>query len=455
MQNLQPTIRWVNHASFVLQHGDVRLISDPWLFGSAFNNGWDLLCETKFTIDDFEQQGITHLWFSHEHPDHFAPPVLKQIPAHVRQNITVLFQTTEDQKVLRYCRVLGFQTVELPVHGWYELTPDLRVMCGKIPFFDSWLLIEAGETKILNANDCVVDGEGIASEIARYTGAVDVLLTQFSYANWEGNPDELELRVASAAEKLRRVKLQVETFTPTYVIPFASFVYFSHEENFFCNDAINTIRDAHTFIHTQTDVIPVVLYPDDCWTVGASHDNETSLRAYDADYDLSQKLLRQTDSVTLDTLVTLSHDYIQRMSAQNSRFFIKLLSLPPLRYFEPLRLALTDLKKVVLFDMTQGLQVVHDIDEYSLDEYSLDEYSPDDADIFLSSESLAYIFQFDWGFDTLTVNGRFQASQTQYKRMIKTLFLGSLNNTGRYLHPKTLFDIEFVKRALRKLRKLT
>ena len=434
----QPVIQWVNHASFILEHGRVRLISDPWLFGSAFNNGWDLLCETRFAIDDFARQGITHIWFSHEHPDHFSPPVLKQIPEQVRRTITVLFQETEDEKVLTWCRTLGFRTVELPTRRWHDVAPGLRVMCGKVPFFDSWLLMEAGGYRILNANDCVVDGEGVASEIESATGPVDVLLTQFSYAGWEGNPDESELRRASAAEKLRRVRLQIEAMRPRFVIPFASFVYFSHEENFFCNDAVNTVRDAHAFIAENTDATPVVLYPGDQWIVGQDADSRVSLSAYDKDYDLSARPLRRTESVPVDELVTLSHDYVRRVTARNSRFLIRLLSLPPFRYFEPLRIRLTDWERVALFDVSTGLTFVDGLS--------------DDGEIMLSSESLACVFRFDWGFDTLIVNGRFQASRLHYKRMVKMFFLVPLNNTGRYLHPRTLFDRAFAKRALRKLR---
>jgi hypothetical protein len=100
-----------------------------------------------------------------------------------------------------------------------------------VPFYDSWLLAETYGLKILNTNDCVVDGEAIASDIAKHTGNVDVLLTQFSYANWIGNPEDLRLRKESAREKLERVKIQVNTFAPKYTVPFASLVYFSPEEN--------------------------------------------------------------------------------------------------------------------------------------------------------------------------------------------------------------------------------
>lgn len=75
-------IEWVNHASFVLDHGGVRLISDPWISGTAFDHGWKHLVPTQFSFDDFAT--ITHIWFSHEHPDHFSPRNIQAIPADVR-----------------------------------------------------------------------------------------------------------------------------------------------------------------------------------------------------------------------------------------------------------------------------------------------------------------------------------------------------------------------------------
>jgi UDP-MurNAc hydroxylase len=434
----QPTLHWVNHASFVFKYANIQLMTDPWLFGSAFHQGWDLLCPTKFTIEDF--QTITHLWFSHEHPDHFSPPVLQQIPVESRRQITVLFQATKDQKVINYCRSLGFQIQELPHHAWQQLAPNVRIMCGKVPYFDSWLLIETDHGKILNANDCVVDGEGIAREIAKQTGTVDLLLTQFSYANWIGNPGDIEERRASAREKLRRVKVQIDTFQPKQTIPFASFVYFSHTENVYLNDAMNTVRDAVTYIADRTASTPIVLYPGESWEVGQPHDNDASLARYDHDYDLTGKPLHKAERVSLDELQRLGRQYIERMQEKNSALFIQLMMLPPLRYFQPLMLYLTDLAQTVRFDFQQGLQPIDN--------------PPHEAGVQLASESLAYIFKHDWGYDTLEVNGRFRATPRGHKTMVKTFFLGPLNNTGRYLHPRTLFEPSFLRRALAKLRSL-
>jgi len=434
----KPTLHWVNHASFIFQYDTVRLMTDPWLFGSAFNNGWDLLCETRFPMERFHE--ITHLWFSHEHPDHFAPAVLQQIPAAARRTITVIFQETNDQKVINFCRKLDFQVEELPNHGWHTLSEKVRVMCGKVPYFDSWLLIETDHGKILNANDCVVDGDGVAQEIAKQTGPVDLLLTQFSYANWIGNPEEVADRKAAAAEKLARVKLQVETFQPKQTIPFASFVYFSHEENSYLNDAMNTIRDAEQFIAQETESQPVVLYPGDEWEIGAPHENEPSLAKYDVDYAWETKPLHRAQTIPIAALQESSQLFIQRMKAQNSHLFMVLMKLPPLRYFQPFTLYLTDLAQLVRFDMQNGVQPIAGI--------------ATDADVQLASESLAYVLKHDWGYDTLEVNGRFRATDDGHKRMVKTFFLGPLNNTGRYLHPKTFFEPSFLRRALGKLRSL-
>src|SRR5207245_7150865 len=181
------------------------------------------------------------------------------IRTEMRSYILVHCREDIEHKVVYFSDALGFKVQELRNHRWHAFATGLRVLCGKVPFYDSWLLVETRGLKILNTNDCVVDGEAIAGDIVRHTGTVDVLLTQFSYANWIGNPADRELREESAREKLERVKIQVSTFRPTFTVPFASFVYFSHEENRYMNDAINSIERAHNFIRRETNTTPVVL----------------------------------------------------------------------------------------------------------------------------------------------------------------------------------------------------
>jgi|SRR5579863_5573948 len=118
-------IEWVNNAAFILSSGSVRLMCDPWLEGKIFNGGWKLLSETRFPYDDFAN--ITHIWISHEHPDHFSPPTLRRIPEAYRRGITILFHYTKDKRVLNVCRSLGFKTWELREKELVDVAPDFRL----------------------------------------------------------------------------------------------------------------------------------------------------------------------------------------------------------------------------------------------------------------------------------------------------------------------------------------
>jgi L-ascorbate metabolism protein UlaG (beta-lactamase superfamily) len=36
-------IQFVNHASYILHHDNISLITDPWIGGYAFHDGWSLI----------------------------------------------------------------------------------------------------------------------------------------------------------------------------------------------------------------------------------------------------------------------------------------------------------------------------------------------------------------------------------------------------------------------------
>ena len=53
--------------------------------------------------------------------------------------------------------------------------------------------------------------------------------------------------------------------------------------------------------------------------------------------------------------------------------------------------------------------------------------------ISLSSDSLVFIFNYDYGFDTLNINARLKCSDNYLTKVTKCFFIGSVNNTGRYI----------------------
>ena len=71
-------LQFLNHASVKVITDKVRITSDPWYSGAAFNNGWDLIRTGGDLIDIGSD--ATHFWLSHEHPDHFSLDFFKSTP---------------------------------------------------------------------------------------------------------------------------------------------------------------------------------------------------------------------------------------------------------------------------------------------------------------------------------------------------------------------------------------
>ncbi|MCH8838539.1 MAG: MBL fold metallo-hydrolase [Candidatus Marinimicrobia bacterium] len=434
------TMKWVNHASYTIKYQSIHLIVDPWLFGSSFNDGWDLLVESKFKIKDF--RNITHIWFSHEHPDHFSPSVLSNIPEDIRNDITVLFQETGDKRVLNVCEQLSFKVKELTHLEKYFLQDDFTIICGnvgKIVGIDSWLLCEISRLKILNLNDCIIDKRKLCESIKNITGEVDILATQFSYANWIGNPEDSLLREKSAKEKLQRVKIQIESFKPRYTIPFASFIYFSHDENKYMNDRINTVGTATNFIYEQTDSHPVVLYPDDEWDCSSPHSNESALEKYKSAYDRLPSLpyRRPSQPIPEHDLLKASERYLKDLQKNNSIFAMKLLGLLPTWFgFRTLTIKLMDSDRYCSFNLTAGLRFIYS--------------SPNSEDVTMSSQSLQKIFELQWGIGSLLVNGRYRASIEGRKKIGRIFMLGLMNSRNQFLSIGFLLN-KVIEKVLRKI----
>jgi hypothetical protein len=378
-------IEWVNHAGFVLEHGPVRLLCDPWLEGYAFDNSWALLSPTKFSYGGFAN--VTNLWFSHEHPDHFSPPNLKKVPPEARKRITVLFQRTGDERVVDFCRGLGFgEVVELP-ERWHTLPGGLELLCRPVGRGDSWLAAKAGGKCLLNLNDCIYLSEEDLRPVREEVGPVDVLLTQFSYASWWGNEEDDAAWKQAALDQLEKVRREVNVLAPRHVLLCASFVSFCHRENAYMNRHANTIHDAYRYVKGLGKAEPLVLYPGDPWQVGEPHDSSPAMERYAADYAraLSQPSLVEPAEVQADALAGEADRFLQTLWKHNSRLL--------LRRLPPARILLTD----------HG-------DTYELSLRGLRPARTSTAhDIALSSGALSYCLRFPWGGETLTINGRFRA----------------------------------------------
>jgi UDP-MurNAc hydroxylase len=423
-------IKWVNHASFIVEYEDVKLICDPWLEGTAFNDGWALLSPTLFDYEEFKD--ITHIWFSHEHPDHFAPSVLKKIPAEYRKNIVVLYHQTLDKKVIKFCEDLGFkEVIELQSNVCLNLGRNISVLCEKIRNdADSWLCIKTPGFNLLNLNDCYFMAEKHASDIKQKIGSVDLLFCQFSYANWCGNRHAAHERREAAQEKIEEMLMQIRVFQPRFVIPFASFVWFCNEDNYFMNDSVNRIDNIYDRLKTIPGIEPIVMYPGFEWSVGQGYARSSqALQLYRKEYErvVNSTELLVSPSKSLEDLKTVAEDYRDRSLTRNDKS--KLMSLPAFSCY------LTDLERSLKFSFRDGL-----VDT---------DCGPDRADVSLRSHMLHYCFRFDWGFGTLEVSGRFEKpANGNYRNVAQYLWVSELMNIGKGVPPRYKRGLTRLKQAV-------
>jgi UDP-MurNAc hydroxylase len=405
-------IQWINHAGFLIESGSVRLVCDPWIEGTAFDNGWKLLSPTAFQYADFER--VTHIWFSHEHPDHFSPMNIKKIAPEVRSQISVLYQTTDDKKVVEFCKKAGFKAVvELPPSKWYRVAPDFEVMNQNDKDGDSWLAIHTDGKKMFNMNDVVAyRTDSTLQRLGQLVGKIDVLFTQFSYASWVGNKTDLAMRQQCAQEKIADIEQQIRILQPQYVVPFASFVWFCHEENFYVNEGYNKVGDIHNML-SEKNVTSIVMYPNDVWTIGEAFDSEKAVKRYEADYEriAHHETLVQSQAVPMPELQTAAEKFVTQLRQKNG-------AILSFKLKQPAKIFFTDLQQTAQLTLQKGLETL--------------DIPLDDCDIAVSSAALAYCFKFDWGGGTLNVNARFEKPRNgNFSNLENYFYIANLNNMGK------------------------
>jgi len=399
---------FINHASYMIETDQSLLIVDPWVEGYAFDKGWSLL--DKSTTNEALLHHIStikkakFIWLSHEHSDHFSVPFLIGLKKRGEQ-VTFLFQKTLDGRVAKFIRKLGFQVIESN-DSLEMVDSELSIVTFPFQGGDSYCLTIWKNYSILNINDCVIADESAAKSVIHnykiYTDKLDLLLTQFGYANWIGNKDEKNLRISSATEKLERIKLQVQQFNPDSVIPFASFVYFSHLENFHTNDSQNSPRDVNELF--------------------ARHDfysNLIVLKPWD-ELKLSQDLKSQNKSLKFANiehwdklLADIEHDAIDetQYSINEIAAEYKIYKKKLLKSFLifPFFLEKSDFIKPIIFyvndlDINISLSHVRGFRTGKGDKLT--------AELSLSSATLLFILKNEYGSNTTLINGKFERLST-------------------------------------------
>lgn len=372
-------VRFISHASFSVESKGTTLLTDPWLVGKAFNNGWSLLSPPA----SVPLEKIDYFWFSHQHPDHLNFPTLKSIPQQERGRIAMLYQKHASPRIPKVLIGLGYTNVhELPLHHWVALRGGMEVMCGSVGSMDSWLAVRAEKERILNLNDCVL-GPGHLRQVRKLVGGpISLLFTQFSFANWIGNhADEL----GEAERKILDLQVRLKLFKPEAMVAFASFIYFCNRENSWMN------KFAVTPQRVEQLQLPGVhfMYPGDEWDSAIRRFNSTeAVRRYMSDLQhLSiDPTPFSTSSVAIEEAVSRM---LRMLHSRFTRFLIGRIA--------PFDVYLHDLDKVArIYPNTARCEVVDATEQFRLN-----------ARYVMCSQVLWFTFSYTWGWGAMEVSGMF------------------------------------------------
>ena len=438
MQN-KTSIKFINHASILVKHGNTALLSDPWYQGDAFHKGWNLIHELSDDEISNLLNEVTHIWISHEHPDHFSIMFFKKFGDLIKERkIKMLFQETNDKRVETFLSKTGYKLEIIKFDSWLKLSEDFEVLCFKDGFYDSGLAIKTTDKTILNINDCAVIDKARCREVFKLTGECDVLLSQFSYAAWKGGIDNSYWRQLAAKEKLETLKLQVDFFKPRMLIPFASYVYFSNELNSYLNDSSNKPIDViNAFLYKKVKVN--VMMPFESFVdFDGDIDNKDSILFWDNAIDsISSKSLKTYESIEIKQLEESFFKYKERIFKNNTRWFMKFIQIfSPISAFKPIVIEVSDLNANIKLNIFS--------EELAT--------TSSNADISMSSESLNFIMTNTFGFDTLTVNGCFEEETVGgFSRATRSLAIENLNNMGISFKPSIIFDIQLISLFISRL----
>ena len=442
-------LQFINHAAFLYESKDFLFLCDPWIEGTAFNNGWCLL--DKSTSNDqliskiLDSNKPLYIWYSHEHSDHFSISFLEKLKLK-KPKTKFFFQSTNDNRVASYLNSKQFscsiiengKKVKLGSNSWLSIYSWRNG--------DSLCIIHLDGINILNVNDCILstikDCE-ILRKIINQLGifSLDILFTQFGYASWCGNEEDVDQRIYEANEKLKRIALQIKFLSPKNTILFASFVYYANKFNFYLNDQQNTpmkVRASKELEKFQDEIY--FLKPWD----KINFDKEISLtlksktlnaeKHWNTLYSNANPISNFTKNYTFLELINKFKLYKKKIS-KNFLWIFSFLEL--IRIIKPLRVKIIDIDRIIELSYLNGAQELNNYMRWDIAMYSSD---------------LMFCITKEYGFDCIHVNGRFRVKDVDSNS--KFLYFATPQNmfrNGFGLRKPIATIKEFLRLARRRL----
>jgi UDP-MurNAc hydroxylase len=410
-------LKFLNHSCLIVESGKTKILCDPWFIGTAFNNGWRLLYENSHNINQIE---CDYVWISHEHPDHFSIPTLSQI----NNSKHFLYQQTSDKKVKDWLEKKQQLVTELEDGREFDLG-EVKLTSFVSDGYDSVALFKfPNGDKFLNLNDARVElGDTITKIKNHDLSNLKIISIQFSYANWAGNEDDSEIPFHQQDLVIERIVKVYEAFKPEKILLFASYVYFSHEENFFWNKKFWLTYVAEKL--AKKGISLIVPKPNQVIKIDEVT-NRTFIEENDLAIDFWKKQAQEEEvkdhsnkNISIEEIESAYNEWYDKLWQDNT------LSTVSNSNNENFSLRVKIIDKDCVF-------------EISLFNKRLKVGNSNAYDCAVSSETLVFLLKNNFGRGTVTVNGRIQFNYAFAHRFFIFFFIPYANNIGRFFTKEPL-----------------
>jgi UDP-MurNAc hydroxylase len=409
-------IEMVGHASAILRTRDAAIWCDPWLSGKVFNNGWGLSPPPEFSESQLAY--ITHIWISHEHPDHLHFPTLKTLPSEFKSKCEIIFQKNNSQKVFDALRKLGFSKFRSVRHFTEtRLTDKLTLTVYQERHLDSALILRTPTETVINLNDAELSVDE-CKVLATKFGKFDICLNQFSIAGFDGIKTSLEADRSSVVTKMLS---QHKALKVDVTIPFASFMYFCKPDNYFLNDFVNKVTDVKAEF-TKNNLRCHLLFPGSALALNPSDQLPDDTAKFERFYTTRTLVADDLEPpIPLAEIGTAFATKVRHWRSRYPRFLIKKMG--------SLEIRIEDLNRFITLDFEHG---------------KITESTGTNVFMTVNSQPLYFAFSQPFGVQTLGVSGRYKLEFLDHRWKVVRV-VSSLDNAEIYLTPEQLLSTKLMR----------
>lgn len=259
----------LGHAALLVETPDCSILADPWLVGSCYWRSWWLYPPPPARL--VRALKPDYLLITHLHWDHFQGVSLRRFPT----TTPVLVPRAHFDRMAEDLRSLGFNRIIEVAHGeTRRLGPRTSVTSWQFGLaLDSAWVVRAGETTLLNVNDCKLMGLPLRQVVRRHP-RIDFVFRSHSSASPYPLCVTSDVSGQAAPRDNDHYSREFLAFARAvrarHAIPFASNHCFLHPETKRFNDTIVSPLEvkAHFDAKRRGAAECHVMLPGDSWSSG-------------------------------------------------------------------------------------------------------------------------------------------------------------------------------------------